>query len=114
MKKYLLPQNGKLYKANLHCHTKVSDGRNTPAEMKEYYKSRGYQVLAITDHELLVDHTDLDDNGFITLTGYEYKRTMNLIHKKELILTNISAQWSLISLQETSTMRLTSVLTVTT
>ena len=72
MKKYLLPQNGNLYKANLHCHTKVSDGRNTPAEMKEYYKSRGYQVLAITDHELLVDHTDLDDDEFITLTGYEY------------------------------------------
>ena len=34
MKKYLLPQNGQFYKANLHCHTNFSDGKRTPAEVK--------------------------------------------------------------------------------
>ena len=27
MKKYLLPREGKFYKANMHCHTVISDGK---------------------------------------------------------------------------------------
>ena len=34
MRKYLLPENGNFYKANLHCHTDVSDGAKTPEEVK--------------------------------------------------------------------------------
>ena len=34
MKKYLLPENGKFYKANLHMHTNVSDGQMSPEETK--------------------------------------------------------------------------------
>ena len=37
MRKYLLPNTGKFYKANLHCHTTVSDGKSTPEEVKECY-----------------------------------------------------------------------------
>ncbi len=72
MKRYLLPAEGKFYKANLHCHSTVSDGANTPQEMKDYYKAQGYDILAITDHELLVDHTDLSDPDFLMVPGYEY------------------------------------------
>ena len=38
MKKYLIPEEGKFYKANLHCHTTISDGKMTPEEVKAYYK----------------------------------------------------------------------------
>ena len=72
MKKYLLPKDGFFYKANLHSHSTVSDGRNTPEEMKNYYKAHGYHILALTDHELLVDHSDLNDADFLMLPGYEY------------------------------------------
>lgn len=72
MKKYLLPEGGSFYKANLHSHTTVSDGANTPSKMKEYYKAHGYSILAMTDHELLVDHSELNDPDFLTVTGYEY------------------------------------------
>ena len=72
MKQYLLPENGNLYKACLHSHSTVSDGKYTPAELKEIYKSRGYHILAMSDHELLVDHSELDDENFLTLTSYEY------------------------------------------
>ena len=34
MKKFLLPETGNYYKANLHCHTNISDGNLTPEEMK--------------------------------------------------------------------------------
>ena len=53
MKIHLLPEKGNVYKANLHTHSTVSDGKYTPAELKEIYKSSVYQILAISDHELL-------------------------------------------------------------
>ena len=52
----------KQFKANLHCHTNLSDGKWTPEQVKEEYKKRGYSVIAITDHEHLVSHNDLTDN----------------------------------------------------
>ena len=73
--KYLLPKEGKFYKANLHAHSTLSDGRLSPAEMKAAYKERGYSVLCITDHELLLDHSDLNDPDFLMLTGYELSVT---------------------------------------
>ncbi len=71
MKKYLLPEKGNFYKANLHCHTTISDGRLTPEEVKELYKSQGYSVVAYTDHNLLIPHNDLTDNEFLALNGVE-------------------------------------------
>lgn len=71
MKKYLLPQNGTFYKANLHCHTTVSDGGMTPEEVKKYYKENGYSVVAFTDHDVLVPHPELVDESFLPLNGYE-------------------------------------------
>ena len=69
--KELIAEKCKQYKANLHCHSTFSDGRLTPAQLKEEYKKRGYSVLAITDHENLVEHHDLTDSEFLLLTGYE-------------------------------------------
>ena len=71
MKKYLLPKEGHFYKANLHSHSTVSDGRLTPEEMKELYKSLGYSIIAYTDHNRLVGHVDLNDESFLALHGYE-------------------------------------------
>ena len=72
MKHYLLPEQGAFYKANLHCHSNISDGKKSPEELKTMYREQGYSVLAYTDHELLVDHSDLDDKEFLTLTSLEY------------------------------------------
>ena len=72
MKTFLLPEKGKFYKANLHSHSTVSDGALTPDELKNRYKAKGYSVLAFTDHELIVDHSELDDTDFLTITGMEY------------------------------------------
>ena len=72
MKQYLLPETGSFFKVNLHCHTVVSDGRQTPEEVKAFYKANGYSAVAFTDHEIMLDHSDLTDESFIALTGYEY------------------------------------------
>ncbi len=72
MKKYLLPENVNWYRANLHCHTTISDGNLTPEEVKEAYKAQGYSIVAYTDHEILLDHSDLNDESFLALTATEY------------------------------------------
>lgn len=72
MRKYLLPKDGKFYKANLHCHTTYSDGKLTPAQIKQAYMERGYSIVAYTDHCLLVPHhKELTDENFVALNGCE-------------------------------------------
>lgn len=71
MRKYLLPETGNFYKANLHSHSTLSDGKQTPEEMKESYKALGYSVIAYTDHEKFVDHSDLCEEDFLALNGVE-------------------------------------------
>jgi hypothetical protein len=72
MKKDLLPSGVNWYRANFHCHTKHSDGALTPAQVKEAYKNHGYSIVAYTDHDVLLDHSDLNDEGFLALTSSEY------------------------------------------
>ena len=72
MKKYLLPEGGSFYKANLHMHTNISDGTMSPEEVKTLYKENGYSVVAYTDHNILVHHPELDDENFLALSGYEF------------------------------------------
>ncbi|MBR3766705.1 MAG: PHP domain-containing protein [Clostridia bacterium] len=97
MKKYLLPENGNFYKANLHCHSTFSDGQWTPEELKEKYMRHGYSVIAFTDHRTLHSQSYLTDENFLALDGYEidvtetedtgrgYKKTCHfcLIAKKQ-------------------------------
>lgn len=72
----LLDSTKKQYKANLHCHSNLSDGKLTPEELKEAYKERGYDILAITDHCRPYNHSHLSEEDFLLLTGYEaYIRT---------------------------------------
>ena len=67
----LIPETGNFYKVNFHCHTDLSDGKMTPEQIKERYKSLGYSAVCFTDHEVLVPHNDLSDESFIALHGYE-------------------------------------------
>ena len=72
MLKYLLTDKKNFYKANLHCHTTVSDGQDTPEQMKEAHKAHGYSILAYSDHDKVVPHPDLKDDEFLPLTASEY------------------------------------------
>lgn len=71
MKKYLLPDKKNRYKANLHMHTTVSDGRMTPEEVKALFMAQGYSVIAFTDHEVILPHNELTDDTFLALTATE-------------------------------------------
>ena len=94
MIKYLLSKEGNFYLANLHCHTTVSDGKRTPEEVKALYKSRGYSIVAFTDHDVMIDHSELDDESFLALRGYEMEitetRDIPSFHKKTAHLCAIA------------------------
>lgn len=67
----LLKTNGKFYKANLHCHTTLSDGKMTAAEVKEYYLKNGYNIVAYTDHSKYAYHKELLSEDFLPIAGFE-------------------------------------------
>ena len=71
MKKFLLPADKTAFKANLHCHTTFSDGKNTVEEIKKLYMERGYSVVAFSDHNCLVPHPELAGPDFVPLTATE-------------------------------------------
>ncbi|MBO5077259.1 MAG: hypothetical protein J5584_06665 [Clostridia bacterium] len=71
MKRFLLPGDRPAFKANLHCHSTFSDGRNTVEQLKQLYMERGYSVVAFSDHNCLVPHPELAEPGFVPLTATE-------------------------------------------
>jgi hypothetical protein len=75
MRKYLLPEDGNFYKANLHCHSTISDGRWSPEEIKKNYMEQGYSVIAFTDHDVMIPHPELADENFLPLNAYEMEIT---------------------------------------
>ncbi len=76
----LIPESGKFYKVNMHNHTNLSDGTQTPEEVKKLYMEHGYSAVAFTDHEILHDHKDLCDENFVALHGYEVAIKKDMYH----------------------------------
>ena len=57
------------YKGQLHCHTKNSDGAQSPLETVTAYKNAGYDFIAITDHNYVTP--DPEVGGILFITGNE-------------------------------------------
>ncbi len=68
----LIDKSKNSYKAALHVHTTVSDGKMTPEEVKQAYRNEGYSVVAFTDHQVFVPHNDLTEEGFLAINSVEY------------------------------------------
>lgn len=79
MKTWLLPEKGNFYKANLHCHSTVSDGRWSLEKLKEEYQKRGYSVIAFSDHDYCHSHPELNDGSFLALTSFEADISDNVV-----------------------------------
>jgi hypothetical protein len=48
-------QERKWYKGNLHTHSYWSDGDEFPEMIMDFYKSKGYDFVALTDHNILAE-----------------------------------------------------------
>lgn len=70
------------YKGNLHTHTFWSDGKAFPEEAVVWYKSRGYNFLGLSDHNIFQD----DPDRWVGIIGDDEKDVMpewakNLPHR---------------------------------
>jgi len=63
------------YKANMHCHTTVSDGKLAPQQVKDMYKAKGYSIVAFSDHNILVNQSELNDENFLAINSLEVDLT---------------------------------------
>ena len=63
--------DGQWLKANLHTHTKTSDGEATLEERVRQYRLRDYDVLAITDHNRTNEVERHSTPEFLVLSGME-------------------------------------------
>lgn len=57
-------------KIDLHIHTLCSDGEGNPEQIIKSAKEKGYELIAITDHNTVEVHKRITDN--ILLTGVEF------------------------------------------
>lgn len=86
MIQYILPPEGRFYRANLHCHSTDSDGKMTPEQLVEEYRARGYSILCISDHRKLIDRTGLCREDFLLLNGYEFNHAVEPLHGRSIHL----------------------------
>jgi hypothetical protein len=62
---------GSYRKAQLHCHTTRSDGREPPRALLERYRAAGYAFVVFTDHNTVTACDELNDGAFLALPGVE-------------------------------------------
>ena len=63
-------QPGEWYKGCLHVHSTASDGRLSPEDVSVWYHARGYNFVALTDHNVPSRAQTLGQD-WITLAGIE-------------------------------------------
>jgi len=66
--------NGEWLRGNLHTHTTQSDGLNRPQRVINDYAKRGYDFLAISDHDTYTSTRDCrqwDAKGMVLMPGNE-------------------------------------------
>ncbi|MEO6598622.1 MAG: CehA/McbA family metallohydrolase [Polyangiaceae bacterium] len=65
-------------KGNIHTHTTLSDGGSSPEQTIAWYRSHGYQFLALTDHNKLsspAHYASQEGPGFVLISGEEVTMT---------------------------------------
>jgi len=67
-------ETANVYKGQLHCHTKKSDGAQWPLEVVTAYKNAGYDFIAITDHDYVTPDPGVE--GILCITGSEVSSTL--------------------------------------
>lgn len=57
------------YKGNLHTHSLWSDGNHFPEMIVDWYASRDYDFLALTEHNIVADHDKWMANDLVVRRG---------------------------------------------
>lgn len=71
MKQSFFKSNGRWLKGNIHSHTTVSDGLCEPLKQRHDYQSKGYDFLAITDHNIMDSFQPMPEDTICLIPGWE-------------------------------------------
>lgn len=77
---------GRFWRGNLHTHTTMSDGALSPSDTVDFYRSAGYDFVAVTDHFRsrygypLTDTREFRTPDFTTLLGAELHPRRSSLH----------------------------------
>ncbi|MGQ0550326.1 MAG: PHP domain-containing protein [Armatimonadota bacterium] len=66
---YAVP--GAYRKAQLHCHTRRSDGAFEPADLARRYRDAGYSFVCFTDHDRITRCDEVSTETFLVVPGIE-------------------------------------------
>lgn len=73
-------------RGDMHCHTRVSDGSMTPAELIDYAARIGLDCVAVTDHDSMTAigsaQARADERGILLIPGIEVS-TFDYKHGKQ-------------------------------
>lgn len=71
MRQQAFEDKGRFFKGNLHTHTDKSDGKRNIDEIVGIYKSKGYDFIAVTDHNIVFKSDKYNRNGFYIVPAVE-------------------------------------------
>ena len=71
MKTSFFQTEGKWLKGNVHSHTTRTDGTCMPEQQISDYAAKGYDFLAITDHNVVASHQLTGENDICMIPGWE-------------------------------------------
>lgn len=73
-------------KGNVHTHTNESDGNASPQAVADWYRTRGYDFLIITDHNKLTNPAEFVSpvDGFLLVPGEELSTSADHVHVNAL------------------------------
>jgi len=75
------PRGPRWLRGNLHTHTTMSDGEKPPQTVIDHYHARGYDFLAITDHDQITDVSAYDLRGMVLIPSNEITaNAQHLLH----------------------------------
>lgn len=66
-------------RGNLHAHSTRSDGVRHPQAVIDQYAARGYDFLAISDHDVFSDYTGLDPKGMALIPACEFSQGTHML-----------------------------------
>src|SRR5881227_340650 len=82
------PHAARWYRGNLHTHSLWSDGDDYPEMIVAWYKEHGYNFLALSDHNRMLEgerwiNTKTNGEGEVALEKYEAKFGTKWVERKE-------------------------------
>jgi len=89
----IFEERGSWYKGVLHTHSQRSDGSLTVEELTTFYRTREYDFLAVTDHDIVSDGNSSAEEGFLSIPSVELRSKTPSGKDLHLVGLNVSSDF---------------------